>query len=138
MKKLNKSGTVSFEFIMVAVPFFILMFTIFDLGRYAITQQSLRLLADAGARAMMINCYSGLAIQSKSPSTCTSPSDPLTNTAKQAVAPFLFNGGLTPTLAVTPGTNALIVKASQPGLAMLMPIFGTTLNAPSASTKVPY
>ena len=49
MMKLNKRGTVSFEFVMIAVPFFVLMLTIFDLGRYAITQQSLRLLADAGA-----------------------------------------------------------------------------------------
>ena len=73
MKKLNQRGTVSFEFVVVAVPFFILMFTIFDLGRYAITQQSLRLLADAGARAMMINCYSGQAIQNKSPSTLHYP-----------------------------------------------------------------
>lgn len=139
MKKLNRRGTVSFEFVMIAVPFFVLMFTIFDLGRYAITQQSLRLLADAGARAMMINCYSGQIIQRKSPSTCTTPADPLPgNGPKQAIAPFLFNGGLTPTLAVTGGTNVLVVTAAQPGFTMLMPIFGSTLNAPSTSTSVPF
>lgn len=139
MKKLNRGGTVSFEFVMVAVPFFVLMFAVFDLGRYAITQQSLRLLADAGARAMMINCYSVKIFANLSPSGCTTPTDPLPgNGPKQAVAPFLYAGGLTPTLAVTSGTNVLIVTASLPNFAPLMPIFGTTLNAPSASTSVPF
>ena len=75
------------------MPLFILMFAIFDLGRYAITMQSLRMLANAGARAMMIsydatnNTYTG----------CTG--DPLPSVAaKKAVAPFLYSGGLTPTL----------------------------------------
>jgi Flp pilus assembly protein TadG len=36
-------------------PLFTLIFLIFDLGRYAITLQSLRALADAGARAVMIS-----------------------------------------------------------------------------------
>jgi hypothetical protein len=69
------------------------MFAIFDLGRYAITMQSLRMLANAGARAVMIsydatnNTYTG----------CTG--DPLPSVAaKKAVAPFLYSGGLTPTL----------------------------------------
>lgn len=136
MKKLNQRGAVSFEFVIVAVPFFILMFTIFDLGRYAITQQSLRMLANVDARAMMINCYSGQIIQSRSPSSCTG--NYMSTTAMQAVAPFLFNGGLTPTLTVTNGANVLTVTASQPSFTMLMPIFGAALNAPSASTKVPY
>ena len=57
MRKLDNRGAASFEMILVFVPLFTLMFVIFDLGRYAITQQSLNALADAGARAVMIKCY---------------------------------------------------------------------------------
>ena len=62
--------------------FFILMFAIFDLGRYAITMQSLRMLANAGARAMMINCYTPAVINNTSPSGCTG--DPLPSDAAEA------------------------------------------------------
>ena len=48
--KLNNRGTAALEFCLVAVAFFTLIFAIFDLGRYAITMQSLRMLASAGAR----------------------------------------------------------------------------------------
>ena len=54
MRKLDQRGVAALEFCLVAVPLFILMFAIFDLGRYAITMQSLRMLANAGARAVMI------------------------------------------------------------------------------------
>ena len=54
MRKLDQRGVAALEFCLVAVPLFILMFAIFDLGRYAITMQSLRTLANAGAREVMI------------------------------------------------------------------------------------
>ena len=136
MRKLDQRGVAAFEFCLVAVPFFILMFAIFDFGRYAITMQSLRTLANAGARAMMIACYSPAEIASTSPSGCTG--DYLSAAQKQAVAPFLYNGGLTPALNTTGGAAALTVTASQPGFTMIMPIWGKTLNAPSASTSVPF
>jgi Flp pilus assembly protein TadG len=137
MRKLDQRGVGAMEFCLVAVPLFILMFAIFDLGRYAITMQSLRTLANAGARAIMINCYTNAAIQKTTP-TCSG--DPLpSDAAKQAVAPFLYNGGLTPTLSVpATATSPITVTASQPGFAMLMPIWGTALNAPSASTSIPF
>ena len=128
MRKLDKRGVAAMEFCLVALPLFILMFAIFDLGRYAITMQSLRMLANAGARAVMIsydatnNTYTGCA------------GDPLPSVAaKKAVAPFLYSGGLTPQLAA----GALNVTASQPGFTMLMPIWAA-LNAPSASTSIPF
>ena len=62
MRKLDQRGVAALEFCLVAVPLFTLMFAIFDLGRYAITMQSLRMLANAGARAVMINCYTDAAI----------------------------------------------------------------------------
>ncbi|WMT79039.1 pilus assembly protein [Bradyrhizobium sp. Ash2021] len=113
------------------------MFVIFDLGRYAITAQSLRTLANAGARAMMINCYTPAVISKTSPSSCTS--DYLSATDKQTAAPFLYsNGSSSPTVSTTAGAAALTVTASQPGFAMIMPVWGTALNAPSASTSVPF
>jgi hypothetical protein len=137
MRKLDQRGVAAFEFCVVAVAFFTLVFAIFDLGRYAITQQSLRALANAGARAVMINCYTNAEIQKSSPGSCSG--DPLTDAAKQAVAPFLYSGGLKPTLSVpAAAASPLIVTASQPGFTMLMPLWGTALNAPSASTRVPF
>jgi TadE-like protein len=133
MRKLDKRGVAALEFCLVAVPLFTLMFAIFDLGRYAITMQSLRMLANAGARAVMI-CYD---VPNKTYAGCTG--DPLpSDAAKQAVAPFSYSGGHPPTLAVALGATALNVTASQPSFTMLMPIWGTALNAPSASTSIPF
>jgi hypothetical protein len=121
------------------------MFAIFDLGRYAITMQSLRALADAGARAVMIHCYTPDVTSSPtvSPSGCTcaaasSSAWCLSTSAQQAAAPFLFFGGLKPKITVTADTKTLTVSASQSGFSMLMPIWGSALNAPSASTSVPF
>ena len=138
MRKLDQRGVAALEFCLVAVPFFILMFAIFDLGRYAITMQSLRMLANAGARAIMIKCYTPAVINNTYPLAV-----PVTSCypmrQKQAVAPFLYGGGLTPTLNVqAAGATALTVTASQPGFTMLMPIWGTAFNAPSASTSIPF
>jgi hypothetical protein len=130
MKKLDKRGVAALEFCLVAGFLFTLMFAIFDFGRYAITMQSLRMLANAGARAVMI-CYD---VPNKTYTGCTG--DPLSDAAKQAVAPFSYSGG-TPTLTVALGATALTVTASQPGFTMLMPLWGTALNAPSASTSIP-
>lgn len=138
MRKLDNRGSSAFEFILIFVPLFTLIFAIFDLGRYAITMQSLRTLASAGARAVMISCYTPAMLQSppQSPAGCTG--DPLSTTAKQNAAPFLFFGGLTPTLTVGASSNNLSITASQASFTMLMPIWGTALNAPSASTRIPF
>jgi Flp pilus assembly protein TadG len=141
MRKLDNRGAAAWEFTLVAVPLFVLWFVIFDLGRFAITLQSLNALANWGARAVMINCYTPDAIQKQSPSgcTCTSPTFPCPSAAAvQNAAPFLYFGGLTPTLSVTAGTKSLTVTASQSGFKMLMPVWGTALNAPSASTSIPF
>jgi Flp pilus assembly protein TadG len=137
MRKLDQRGIAALEFCLVAFPFFILMFAIFDLGRYAITQQSLRALADAGARTWTIdNCYVTSALKKIAP-TCSG--DPLpTTAAKKAVAPFLFAGGLSPTLSTASGGSALTVTASEPNFSMILPIWGSTFTNPSVSTKIPF
>jgi len=142
MQKLNNRGNASIEFCFVAVPLFVLMFAIIDLGRYAITQQSLRMLANAGARAMMINCYTPRLVApnpaTQSPADCSG--DPLpSSTAKDAVAPLLTS----PTLTVTAtGSKAaggtLTVTASEPGFTMLVKVWGSSFNAPTATTTVPF
>jgi Flp pilus assembly protein TadG len=136
MRRLDQRGMAGFEFILVAVPLFTLTFAIFDLGRYAITVQSLKALANAGARAVMINCYTDDVVRQQSPSGCTT--DYLSASVKQSMAPFLYYGGLTPTLSVTASAHSLTVTASQSDFAMLVPIWGTALNAPSASTSIPF
>jgi len=138
MRKLDQRGVAALEFCLVAVALFTLMFAILDFGRYVLTMQSLRALSDAGARAIMITCYSNAVIAKTTPSSCGG--DPLpTNAAKQAVAPFLFMNGLTPTLnAPATSTSPIVVTASLPGFKMLVPAWGTTFNAPSASTKIPF
>ena len=70
MRKLDRRGAAAFEFALVAVPLFTLMFVIFDLGRYAITMQSLRMLANAEARTLMVRCYGPDKIAKTSPSAC--------------------------------------------------------------------
>ena len=137
MRKLDRRGVAAFEFCLAAVPLFILMFVVFDLARYAITMHSLRALSNAGARAMMINnCYVNAELQKGIP-TCSG--NYLSSAQMQAIAPFLYSGGLTPTLNILAATTSpIVVTASQPNFTMLMPIWGTTLNAPSASTNVPF
>jgi Flp pilus assembly protein TadG len=137
MRRLDQRGVAAFEFCVVAVAFFTLVFAIFDLGRYAITMQSLRALAGAGARAAMLDdCYTNAVLQRSTP-TCSG--DYLIEEKKKAIAPFLYsNGSAAPTLSTSTGATALTVTASQ-NLHMLMPIlWGTALNDPSASTSVPF
>src|SRR6266446_5072131 len=137
MKKLDQRGVAALEFCLVAVPLFTLMFAIFDLGRYAITMQSLRMLANAEARANMINCYSPAVIGNTSPSSCTG--DYLSVAQKQAAAPFLYGASLTPTVNTAAGTGALTVTAPQPGFTMIVRhIRPTAVNAPSASASTPF
>jgi Flp pilus assembly protein TadG len=137
MRKLDQRGVAALEFCFVAAPLFVLMFAIFDLGRYAITMQSLRTLANAGARATMIKCYTPAVIGNNSPSGCTDINSYLP--APQNAAPFIYRIGITPTLSTAAGASALTVTASAgPDFKMILPIWGTAMNAPSASTSVPF
>lgn len=136
MGKLDQRGAAAFEFCIVGGALFTLIFAIFDFGRYAITVQSLRMLASAGARANIINCYTPAVIAGTSPSACTT--DYLSDAEKQAIVPFLYNGSLSPTVTTTAGASALTITASQSGFTMLVPVWGTSFNTPSVSTQVPF
>jgi len=149
MKKLDQRGVAALEFCLVAVPLFTLMFAIFDLGRYAIIVHNLRTLASAEAREMMIQCYTSAVISSQLPTSCTA--DYVSGSDKQTYFPFLYAGGLTPTLSIAcavgagvtpaptgcavaqnippPAKGALIVTASLPNFTMLWPIWPAAFNA---------
>ena len=140
MLKINHCGAVSFEFLLVVVPVLLLIIGIIDLGRYAITIQSLNRLASAGARDVMVHCYSDKVLHNKSPSECSSYTPLPVASDQQAVAPYLFGAGLTPTLVIAPvgaGATALTITATQPTFTMIMPGFAA-LNGPSASTSIPF
>jgi hypothetical protein len=112
------------------------MFVIFDLGRYAITVQSLHMLANAGARAWMI-CDAKDVILGLPPADCTG--DLVPDSDKQAIAPLLYAGGLKPKLDTTLGASAYTVTASEPSFTMLMPIWSKVISsAPSVSTSIPF
>lgn len=132
----DQRGVAALEFALVGLPFFLLLIGIFDLGRYAITASSLDTLASMSARQVVINCFSGKVISRQSPATCTN--DPYTAAQKQAIAPFLYNGGLTPTVAIAAGAATLTVTVSQPAFTMILPIWGASLNAPSQSAAIPF
>jgi Flp pilus assembly protein TadG len=141
MRKLDNRGAAAWEFLLVAVPLFTLVAVIFDLGRYAIMIQSLRTLADVGARAIMIQCYTPDLLQTPptTPSGCaTADPNPLTTAQMQAAAPVLYWGSLAPTLSVAAGASSLTVTASESGFAMLMPVWPTAFNTASATTSIPF
>ena len=48
---MKQAGTVSLEFALVALPFFLLMFACVDLGRYFITRTSLHTLTSEARRS---------------------------------------------------------------------------------------
>jgi Flp pilus assembly protein TadG len=135
MRKLDQRGVAAWEFCLVVVPLFTLMFAIFDLGRYAITMHSLHMLANAEARANMIKCYTPAKVNVTSPSTCTG--DYLSDAQKQTAAPLVYGAA---TVSTTAGTGTLTITASQPSFTMIMPIWPAAFNNPNvfASTSIPF
>lgn len=137
MRNLDQRGVAAFEFCIVAMAIFTLIFGVFDLGRYMITMQSLRSLAGAGARAAMLNdCYTNAVLTKTTPS-CSG--DYMTDPQKRALVPFLYAGGLSPTVSTVTGGSAVTVTASQSGFSMVFTtIWPSSFNSPSASTKIPF
>jgi Flp pilus assembly protein TadG len=129
----DRSGATAMEFGIIGVVVFTMMFAIFDLGRYAITLHSLEMLAAESARTEII-CYSP-ALAGRPATTCSG--DPLSVATKQSLFPFLYLGGLAPTVTTTT-TAPRVVQASQPGFTMIMPFWPAAMNAPLVSTSLPF
>jgi Flp pilus assembly protein TadG len=138
MRKLDQRGVSSFEFCIVLVPFLMSIFVIFDLGRYAITMQSLRAYANAGARAAMIgNCYVEPVLAKQEP-TCSTAD--LSAVDKSKISPFL---GASAALSLTAGSGVLTVTAEDDSFVMAMtpltsPLWPSSFNAPKTSTEIPF
>ena len=129
----DRSGATAMEFGIIGVVVFTMMFAIFDLGRYAITLHSLEMLAAESARTQII-CYSP-ALAGRPATTCSG--DPLSVATKQTLFPFLYLGGLAPTVTTTAAAPR-VVQASQTGFTMIMPFWPAAMNAPSVSTSLPF
>lgn len=138
VRKLDQRGVAAFEFCAVLIPFLMSLFVIFDLGRYAITMQSLRAYANAGAREAMIgDCYVEPILAKQTP-TCSTAD--LSAVDKTRISPFLSASAA---LSLTAGTNVLIVTAEDGSFVMAMtpltsPLWPASFNAPSASTQIPF
>ena len=136
----DRSGATAMEFGIIGVVVFTMMFAIFDLGRYAITLHSLEMLAAESARTEII-CFSP-ALAGRPATTCSG--DPLSVATKQTLFPFLYLGGLAPTVTTTTtdcsGTpvSSRVVKASHIGFTMIMPFWPAAMNAPSVCTSLPF
>ena len=71
------------EFGLIAIPFFFITIATTDLGRYFLTQHSLRTLTSEAARAVMVNCFNATA-------SCSLTS--AQKTVAEAKTPFLIPG----------------------------------------------
>jgi hypothetical protein len=133
---LGGSGTSSLEFALVAVPFMLLMIAGMDLGRYFITQHSLRTLTSEAVRAMLIACYGATA-------AC-----PMGSSDKAAVAakvPFLVAGSISwPTASqsapnASTGERTISVTITYPFTFVLPAWVGLNAGSPiSESTQLSY
>jgi hypothetical protein len=56
-RSLGQSGTTSLEFALIAAPFFFVLIAGTDLGRYFLTQHSMRTLTSEAARSAVVNCF---------------------------------------------------------------------------------
>jgi Flp pilus assembly protein TadG len=142
----NRRGATAMEFALIAIPVMITLFAIFDFGRYAITLHSLRTLASEAARATMINCYTQDVITRQSAASCTAAATYLPDAQRQLIAPFLYLGGLTPTVTITTscgspcvtGTGIMTVTAAEPNFKMLVQTYWASESGPSTSVTMPF
>jgi hypothetical protein len=103
---LGTRGSTSMETALVFIPFMFIMIATTDLGRWFLTQHSLRTLSAEAARATMVACYAA--------GTCS-----LSSTAKaqvQALTPFLASGSTTlnASQTVVGGVRTITVTATYP------------------------
>jgi hypothetical protein len=133
---LGRSGTSSLEFAIVVVPFVLIIIAGMDLGRYFLTQHSLRTLTSEAVRAMLIACYGATA-------AC-----PMGSSDKAAVAakvPFLVAGSISwPTANqsapnASTGERTISVTVTYPFTFILPAWVGQNAGSPiSESTQLTY
>jgi Flp pilus assembly protein TadG len=127
---IGEAGSTSLEFALVAVPFLFLLIAGMDLGRYFITQHSLRTLGAEAMRATLIQCFGQT-------TACTLP----TANRQSAIAtvPYLMAGSTVLTAsqtapAVGTGFRTVTVTAQYP-FAFILPAWtGLNVNSPLTET----
>jgi hypothetical protein len=101
--RLGCTGTASLEFALVAIPFLLMLIAGTDLGRYFLTQHSLRTATSTAARSMLISCY---------------PLGPSCTSVAEQFVPFL--GTISPTVTVD-AANRKIDISSQYSFTFILP-----------------
>jgi Flp pilus assembly protein TadG len=133
----DRRGSTAIEFAMICLVFFFMLFGIVDLGLYGLTTFSLRTLASETARGVIIECLSSTTYITTHVPVAGCAVDPYTTAQKQDIAPFLYWGGLTPTVVISGTTSPITVTVTQSGFSVLLPVaWGNVLNAPSMTTTV--
>ena len=77
----NRAGVAAMEFGLIAIPLFFIIIATTDLGRYFLTQHSVRTLTAEAGRTVMVSCFNATA-----PCSLTSAQ----STAVKARTPFLI------------------------------------------------
>jgi len=126
----DQAGATSLEFALVAIPFLLMLIAGMDLGRYFITQHSLRTLGAEAMRATLIYCFGQT-------TACSLPA-PNKQSAK-AMVPFLVGGSIMLTanqtaLVAGTGFRTITVTAQYP-FAFILPAWtGLNVNSPLTET----
>lgn len=132
---LEGSGTASLEFALVAIPFVLLLIAGMDLGRYFITQHSLRTLTSEVTRSAVINC-SGL-------DTCPYATAVPSPSAIWATVPFLDSALPGVSLSASQmlnadGTHTITVSVTYPFHFVLPTWTGLYSSGITESTSLQY
>jgi Flp pilus assembly protein TadG len=128
------------EFALVAIPFFFITFATFDLGRYFLTQHSLRTLTSELARATLVFC----AGQSQT-SQCNLPATGTQSVASaEAKVPFLAPASFASTpsaarSAADQNTGQMTITASVSyNFSFLLPFWSSLSGPLSETTQLTY
>jgi Flp pilus assembly protein TadG len=130
-RELGCRGATALEFALVAAPFIFLMLAGMDLGRYFITEHSLRTLTSEAVRATLIACYA-------STTPCSLPA--ATQSTIWSKVPFLDATATGASLSVTwspPDASASVrtitVTASYP-FAFVLPMWTSLFSSAITET----
>jgi hypothetical protein len=142
-KVLDRSGTVSLEFVLIFSTFWLLFLATCDLGRFYMTANSVRTLASELVRQTLIYCADPVAHPSDR--TCTLPASGAHSVATaKAIVPFLVSANFATTPSASRGvvdsyTGVMMVNAnvSYP-FSFMVPVWQGTISQVSQGTQLGY
>jgi hypothetical protein len=137
LNKLDTSGAIALETAFIVVPFFVLFLVTFDLGRFFVTQHSVRTLASELIRQTLIHCTG-----QPTDSVCTLPSSGSSSIANaESMVPFLASTAFvsTPTASrsiVGPSTGSMTISATASYSFEFLPVWSIFAPSWSAPTQI--